>query len=275
MHAVIRRNSRRRVRSMFIPVILGTLLLSSGVASAATTVLNGGSGIGSCRSISSPNGSYVLRMQCDGNLVLIAPVNRPVWASGTHGNRGAVARMQRDGNLVVHGRGNVARWASGTSGNPGAVLRVQDDGNVVITAPGNRAVWATNTAGVGTPGNRVTGEVVQLTNAARARAGCGPLRVDLRLTAAAQAHTSDMATRTYFSHTSRDGRTFDRRIRAAGYQGSRVAENIARGFTTPSAVTQAWMRSPGHRANIVNCRLTAIGVGHDSRGNYWTQDFGG
>jgi uncharacterized protein YkwD len=37
---------------------------------------------------------------------------------------------------------------------------------------------------------------------------------------------------------------------------------------------QAWMRSRGHRANILDCSLVAIGVGLDTRGWYWTQDFG-
>jgi uncharacterized protein YkwD len=36
----------------------------------------------------------------------------------------------------------------------------------------------------------------------------------------------------------------------------------------------AWMESSGHRANILNCSLTAIGVGLDTDGFYWTQDFG-
>jgi uncharacterized protein YkwD len=35
-----------------------------------------------------------------------------------------------------------------------------------------------------------------------------------------------------------------------------------------------WMSSPGHKANILNCSFTAIGVGYDTRGNYWVQNFG-
>jgi uncharacterized protein YkwD len=37
---------------------------------------------------------------------------------------------------------------------------------------------------------------------------------------------------------------------------------------------EAWMNSPGHKANILNCDSKAIGVGYDADGNYWTQDFG-
>ena len=43
------------------------------------------------------------------------------------------------------------------------------------------------------------------TNAERIRAGCGPLRVDGRLAAAARAHSSDMVNRRYFEHNSPDG----------------------------------------------------------------------
>jgi uncharacterized protein YkwD len=82
-----------------------------------------------------------------------------------------------------------------------------------------------------------------------------------------------MATGKYFSHTSRDGRSFDRRITDAGHPFP-GGENIARGQRTPAAVTSAWMSSPGHRANILHCAFTTIGVGHDPRGPHWVQDFG-
>lgn len=115
--------------------------------------------------------------------------------------------------------------------------------------------------------------VVTLTNAARQDAGCGPLKIDARLTAAAQAHASDMASRDYFEHTSQNGTTFDQRIRNAGYP-SPGAENIAKGADTADEVVELWMNSPGHRANILNCDLAAIGVGLDRNGFYWVQDFG-
>lgn len=48
-------------------------------------------------------------------------------------------------------------------------------------------------------------------------------------------------------------------------------ENIARGQTSAQQVTNAWMNSPGHRANILNEDFTHIGVGYVEEGNYWTQ----
>jgi len=120
-------------------------------------------------------------------------------------------------------------------------------------------------------------EVVRLTNVERSKAGCGALTVDARLTTAAQAHTVDMAQKNYFSHTSLDGRTFADRIRATGFPASLIGENIAAGGTTAAQTVEMWMNSAGHRANILNCSYTRIGVGYAEGGSYryyWTQDFG-
>jgi uncharacterized protein YkwD len=129
------------------------------------------------------------------------------------------------------------------------------------------------------PSGGVTTQVVTLTNAERAKAGCGPLAVNATLTAVAQAHSQDMATNNYFDHNSQDGRTPFDRMTAAGYRYSTAAENIAAGQRTPQDVMTAWMNSPGHRANILNCALKQIGVGYatgssSQYGVYWTQDFG-
>lgn len=116
--------------------------------------------------------------------------------------------------------------------------------------------------------------VVELANAERAADGCDrPLVVDDRLAQAAQAHSTDMSTRDYFSHTSPEGETFVDRATAAGYP-SPAAENIARGQTSPEQVMADWMNSAGHRTNILNCEYRTIGVGLDTRGWYWTQVFG-
>jgi uncharacterized protein YkwD len=125
------------------------------------------------------------------------------------------------------------------------------------------------------PPASATEQVVALVNQARAAAGCGPVSVNGALTAAAQAHSDDMGVNDYFSHTSQDGRTFDQRIRAAGYSGGYVGENIARGQRSAQAVHDAWMASSGHRRNILDCGFTAIGVGLHAATWTWTQDFGG
>jgi len=131
----------------------------------------------------------------------------------------------------------------------------------------------TPTAAPPAPPPGAVDQVVTLANAARADAGCGALRVDARITAAAQAHSDDMAANDYFSHDSLDGRSFADRLRAAGYP-SPGGENIAQGQRSAQAVHDAWMNSSGHRANILNCGFTTIGVGVHQDSWTWTQDFG-
>ncbi|XVS63243.1 CAP domain-containing protein [Actinosynnema sp. CA-299493] len=116
-------------------------------------------------------------------------------------------------------------------------------------------------------------QVVALVNEARDLAGCGPLQVDDRVVRAAQGHSTDMAQRDYFSHTTPEGVDFAQRMRTAGYP-SPGGENIAMGQRSPEQVMKAWMNSDGHRRNILNCGFTTIGVGLDTRGWYWTQNFG-
>jgi uncharacterized protein YkwD len=107
-----------------------------------------------------------------------------------------------------------------------------------------------------------------LLNAGRLSAGLPPLRLEPRLSLAAQRHAADMTRRRYFGHDSLDGSTFLERIRRTGYlrgAGSwRAGENIAWGSgwrSTPRSVTRAWMGSRGHRANILSPRFRDIGIG--------------
>lgn len=116
-------------------------------------------------------------------------------------------------------------------------------------------------------------DVVARTNAERIRAGCGALRFDSRLAAAARAHSADMVNRGYFEHESPDGSTAADRAAAAGYS-EYGGENIAWGQRSAAEVMSDWMGSPDHRRNILDCEFTTIGVGLDPRGMYWTQDFG-
>ena len=121
-------------------------------------------------------------------------------------------------------------------------------------------------------------QVVTLTNTERAKNGCGALRIDSRLVAAARAHSSDMVTNNFFSHTGSNGSDFVVREVNAGYpKNGASAENIAWGYRTPREVVTGWMNSAGHRANILNCSSIAVGVGtaYDADGAiYWTQNFG-
>jgi uncharacterized protein YkwD len=148
-------------------------------------------------------------------------------------------------------------------------------------------------AGAQTAAVSIEQQVVDLTNDQRRQNGCDvALTISPELAAAAAAHSQDLALNDIFSHTGSDGSTMITRIAETGYSYSQIAENIAAGQSTPQDVVDAWMRSPGHRANILNCALREIGVGYydqaDDQANvrldggriggpyrfYWTQDFG-
>ncbi len=79
-----------------------------------------------------------------------------------------------------------------------------------------------------------------------------------------------------FSHTGRSGSNFVARTKAAGYA-KPSAENIAYGYRSAAQVVNGWMKSPGHRTNILNCKSRTVGVGAVySKGGtpYYTQNFG-
>lgn len=112
-----------------------------------------------------------------------------------------------------------------------------------------------------------------LTTTARLAHGCKALKLNSKLSKAAQKHANDMSKYDYFSHTSRNGTSWSKRIEKAGYKNP-GGENIAMGFPTALEVVQAWLDSPGHRRNILDCHFKKIGVGYATNGDYWVQDFG-
>ena len=85
------------------------------------------------------------------------------------------------------------------------------------------------------------------------------------LTLAAQKHADDMARNNYFSHTGLNGSSHFQRIKAENYVACYIAENIAKGQKTPSAVMEGWMNSEGHRANNLSVRAQEFGIGQSGR----------
>ncbi|MDI6100314.1 CAP domain-containing protein [Actinoplanes sp. NEAU-A12] len=119
-------------------------------------------------------------------------------------------------------------------------------------------------------------EVNRLTNIERTKHGCPAVTVNAQLTQAARGHSGWMAQTGTFSHTGSGGSTFTTRAQAAGYA-SASGENVAFGYRDAAQLVNGWMGSPGHRANIVNCRSTTVGVGavYAVDGTaYYTQIFG-
>ncbi|WP_432014890.1 CAP domain-containing protein [Streptomyces cucumeris] len=145
--------------------------------------------------------------------------------------------------------------------------------------PGGDVFWTAVWAEPFTPDGleRLTSEVIVLTNAERAAARLAPLAAEPRLTTAAQRHSDDMVARDFYSHTGPEGRQPWDRARAAGAGHRGIGENIACGQRSAAEVVRGWMDSPGHRANILGPDFTHIGVGYATgsrAGTYWTQVFG-
>lgn len=111
-------------------------------------------------------------------------------------------------------------------------------------------------------------------NAERKAHNIRPLKASKKCRLAAVFHARDMAKRHYFSHDTKGGVSWDRRIRRFGI-GPRatIGENIAWGQDSETEVMQAWMNSPGHRANILNPDYRYVGEGRS--GPYWVTDFRG
>jgi uncharacterized protein YkwD len=107
----------------------------------------------------------------------------------------------------------------------------------------------------------VARDLTRQVNAQRAAQGLSAVAASPRLDAVAQAHACDMARRGRMGHDGSDGSNLGQRLGRGGYRFGLAAENIAHGFDSVAAVTQSWMQSPGHRANILRPAATDLGVG--------------
>ena len=125
----------------------------------------------------------------------------------------------------------------------------------------------------------VAARIVEHTNQARVNAGRSPLAVNARLMQAAQLQADQMARAGKMAHTfpDADHPTLSDRMAAARYEWSAMAENVAIDYRDAAGAVTGWMRSPGHRANLLNATYTEIGAGYatDARGHrYYAQVFG-
>ncbi len=120
-------------------------------------------------------------------------------------------------------------------------------------------------------------QVTYLTNLERRRAGLPPLKSNSALVKAAMDHARNMAASGFFEHTDPQGRGPSERARAAGYLEG-CGENIAMGQRGPADSIASWMRSPGHKGNILGKDYREMGAGFARSGKgvaYWVQMFAG
>ena len=128
--------------------------------------------------------------------------------------------------------------------------------------------------------------VVELVNQQRAANGnLPPLKRVAALGKSARYHATDLGTDNYFNHDTYDRQggslrrvcgAFDRM--RVWYNWSNAGENVAAGYGTPEEVMAGWMRSEGHRDNLLDPDFREIGVGYfrgaGDYGVYWVQNFG-
>lgn len=107
----------------------------------------------------------------------------------------------------------------------------------------------------------LSGALNAFTNEKRLSTGLAPLAPDELLTRAAEMKAADMAEKGYFAHTSPEGKTPWYWLDLAGYPYQYAGENLAINFNDSKDVTEAWMNSPAHRANIEKGVYTEIGTG--------------
>lgn len=112
-------------------------------------------------------------------------------------------------------------------------------------------------------------------NKERKDEGKKPLKLNARLTVAAQEYADYLAKSGKFSHTAKG--TMSSRIKDAGYKPKAVGENIAVGQSSATSVVRSWMDSEGHKKNILRKEFTEVGFGiaQDKKGRLlWVTDFG-
>lgn len=110
-------------------------------------------------------------------------------------------------------------------------------------------------------GALTTAGVIALTNIERAQNNAKPLSENAKLDASAETKVDDMFSKQYFAHESPTGVGPGDIASSSGYAYVLIGENLALGnFGGDQALINAWMASPGHRANILNIRFTDIGV---------------
>lgn len=97
-------------------------------------------------------------------------------------------------------------------------------------------------------------------NRYRATRGLGALKINAKLTAAAQRHSNDLSANDKISHRGSDGSNPWDRVKGAGYKARLAAENVGVGQRSFGEVLQGWKESPGHNKNLLLGDATQMGI---------------
>jgi uncharacterized protein YkwD len=117
-------------------------------------------------------------------------------------------------------------------------------------------------------------QLFEAANRERAAQSLAPLQWDESLAKAALLHARRMAFYNIVEHQLSDERDLEGRLAEAGARFGAIAENIGVG-ANPQTLHDGWMDSPGHRGNILNPKMTAVGIGtvRTNVGMFAVEDF--
>jgi uncharacterized protein YkwD len=141
--------------------------------------------------------------------------------------------------------------------------------NTTVSAP---VVASTPVQAVG-GSNGYEQAVLAEVNNFRAQNGLPPVQLNQTLNKVAQSHSDFQAATGKMSHEGAGGSQVSDRVSAAGYRWRSVNENVAWNQQTPQEVVQAWINSPGHRANLLSPSVKEVGIGENNK--YWTLNMAG
>ncbi len=110
------------------------------------------------------------------------------------------------------------------------------------------------------PATRAERELFASVNQARQSQGLAPLKWDDALAAAARRHAEVMAQHGSAQHAFEGEPSLSSRVKQAGVRFTWLSENVVQG-TAPEFIHSAFMKSPSHRANILDTDMDSIGVG--------------
>ena len=146
---------------------------------------------------------------------------------------------------------------------------------LTIRPESNERVTLPYTVAAPRPRPELEARMLELVNGERVAAGLRPLAPDPELLQVARQHSTDMFARGYFAHATPEGRDPFERMREANVRFLTAGENLALAPTLQIAHT-GLMRSPGHRANILQRDFGRVGIGIMDGGIHGlmvTQDF--
>jgi uncharacterized protein YkwD len=234
--------------------------------------------------------------------VLLAGVVAVVGCGGGGGNKSSTAPPPPA--QSTSGSGGVVT-AQGTVGLVGPAERANSNGSSFTTKPGNiNAKEKPKQKKSGVVGEQcsdidmmpsadnlaqVNAAVLCLVNAWRADSGLPALSSNSQLQQAAEGMAAEMVQKQFFSHETPEGKNVVDRVEPTGYIPNSsdwvVGENLAwgsGGLSTPQAIVNGWMNSPGHRANILAPDYKDVGLAaamgapssSQSGGTTYVNDFG-